>query len=80
MANDIGGSTVHSWGQIGFKGRRGSNVAPKMAENEETPAMTNKCGKLRFLLVDGIGATGADTIGALEAHVCFHVSGQGLHK
>ena len=80
MASNIGGNTVHSWGQIGFKDRRGVHIAPKTAENEDTPAMTTKCGKLRFLFVDEIEATGSDIIGALEAHICFHISSQSVYK
>ena len=80
MANNIGGSTVHSWGQIGFKDRRGVRIAPKTAENEETPAMTIKCGKLRFVCIDEIEATGAETIGALEAHISFHISSKSPYK
>ena len=80
MANNIGGSTVHSWGRIGFKDRRGVNIAPRTADDEETPTMTIKCGKLRFLFIDEIEATGADIIGALEGHVTFHISSQSPFK
>ena len=80
MASNIGGSTIHSWGQVGFKDRRGTHIAPKTAEHQETPTMTVKCGKLRFLFIDEIEATGADTIGALEAHVTFHISSRSLYK
>ena len=80
MANNIGGNTVHSWGGIPFKDRRGVNIAPKSADSEETPAMTIKCGKLRFLFIDEIEATGADTIGTLEANVCQHVSSHSPYK
>ena len=80
MVSNIGGSTVHSWGQVGFKDRRGVHIAPKTRQDEETPTMTVKCGKLRFLFIDEIEATGADTIGALEAHVAFHASRQSPYK
>ena len=80
MASNIGGSTVHSWGQIGFKDRRGVHIAPKTAATEETPAMTTKCGKLRFACIDEIEATGADTIGSLESHICFHISSKSPYK
>ena len=73
MASNIGGNTVHSWGQVGFKDRRGGHIAPKSAENEETPAMTMRCGKLRLLFIDAIEAAGADTTGALEEHVTIHI-------
>ena len=42
--------------------------------------MTVKCGKLRFLFIDEIEATGADTIGTLEAHVCQHISSRSPYK
>ena len=80
MASNIGGSTVHSWGQVGFKDRRGVHIAPKTSQDQETPTMTAKCGKLRFLFIDEIEATGADTIGALEAHVTFRISSQSPYK
>ena len=28
MANNIGGTTVYSWGQVAFKDRRGINITP----------------------------------------------------
>ena len=80
MANNIGGSTVHTWGRIGFKDRRGVTIAPRTADEEETPTMTIKCGKLRFLFIDEIEATGADIIGELEGHVTFHISSQSPFK
>ena len=80
MASNIGGSTIHSWGQVGFKDRRGVHIAPKSAEHEETPTLTIRCGKLRFLFIDEIEATGADTIGALEEHIRQHVGKDRLYK
>ena len=40
MANGICGSTVHSWGRIGFKDRRGMNIAPREKNDAEVPTMT----------------------------------------
>ena len=47
---------------------------------QETSAMAVRCGKLRFLMIDEIEASGADTIGALEEHATFHISSPSRYK
>jgi hypothetical protein len=43
-------------------------------------AMSRKCGALRFLFIDEVEATGAETIGQLEHNLCFHVSSTNKFK
>lgn len=74
MACNVGGSTVHSWGRIVFQDRRGIHILPRNStEDTTTPALTMKCGALRWLWIDEIEATGADIIGQLEHNVRFHI-------
>ena len=74
MASSIGGATVHSYGHVPFKDRRGFNVSGrKSADSEEVPSMTIKFNALRFLFIDEIEATGADVIGKLEHNIRFHI-------
>ena len=80
MASNIGGNTVHSWGAVVFQDRRGRNIKPKSCENEEVQSMTIRCGKLRFLFIDEIEATGAETIESLERNILFHVSNSNEYK
>eukprot|EP00973_Karenia_brevis_P012266 1664951-Karenia_brevis.AAC.1 len=35
--------------------------------------MTTRCGALRFIFIDEVEATGAETIGQLEHNVRFHI-------
>ena len=75
MASNINGDTVHSWGQVGFKERRGATIAPHGGKGlEEVPTMGIRCNAVRFLFIDEIEATGADTIGILQEKVLLHVS------
>eukprot|EP00975_Prorocentrum_lima_P033102 6945715-Prorocentrum_lima.AAC.1 len=63
MACGIGGSTVHGWGRVAWKDKRGMRILPsEKHDTEELQAMTVKCGALRFIFIDEIEATGAETI------------------
>ena len=74
-ASNVGGATVHSWGQIASKDKRGVRIRPQENIDPETGStMSMKCGALRFLLVDEIEAVGADIIGQLEHNVRFNIS------
>ena len=77
MACNIGGSTVHSWGRIAFKDRRGVRIVPQESKDEEEcTSMSRKCGCLRFLFIDEVEATGAEIVGQLEHNVRFHIPRQ----
>ena len=81
MACNIGGATVHSWGAVSFKDKRGVTIRPQdQTYSAEIPAMSTKCGALRFLFIDEIEATGADTIGEVEHNVTFHISSKNVFK
>ena len=49
-------------------------------EEHERPEMCNKCGTLRFLCIDEVEATGAETVGKLEFNVRCHVSSKSAFK
>jgi hypothetical protein len=74
MASNIGGSTIHSWGQIGFKDRRGTLINCQQKSNEEVPSMATQCEAVRFLFIDEIEAAGAETLGSLENNLMSRVS------
>lgn len=81
MACGIGGSTVHGWGRIVWQDKRGMRIAPSdKHDTEELSAMTVRCGALRFIFIDEVEATGAETIGQLEHNVRFHVPSKNLFK
>ena len=75
MASNIGGSTVHSWGQIAFKDKRGVQIRPQQSLDSDTSeTMSMKCGALRFLLTDEVEAVGAEIVGQLEHNVRCNIS------
>ena len=81
MACNIGGATVHSWAAVSFKDKRGVLIRPQdQTYSIEIPAMSTKCGSLRFLFIDEFEATGADTIGEVEHNVTFHISSKNVFK
>ena len=75
MASNIQGATLHSWGKISFKDRRGVTMNTSgQSASEEVPGMSTKCNAARFLFIDEIEATGADTLGAVEHNMLNHTS------
>ena len=74
MADNIGGSTMHSFGRIPFKDRRGIDIHPSAAKQD-----SGICGgaddwhELRFILLDEVEAAGAGLIGRLEENVRLQV-------
>ena len=81
MASNINGNTIHSWGQIAFKDRRGMTInTDKRSTSEEVSTMAIRYNATRFLFIDEIEATGADTIGKLEYNVVFNMSSKNKFK
>ena len=75
MASNIQGKTVHSWGKVPLKNRRGVVAGPQaQARDEEVPSMTTQCNNVRFLFIDEIEGSGAETLGGLEDNTVKHVS------
>ena len=74
MADNIGGSTIHSFGRISFKDKcgvviqsgRGSELSGSIFTDEEYH-------ELRFLLLDEIEAAGANLLGRLEKNLRLNV-------
>ena len=73
MAANIGGATIHSWGEIGFRDNAGTNCKPRQSDDKEVPSMNAKCASLRWLLVDEVEAAGSELLEQLSDSVCQHV-------
>ena len=70
MADNIGGSTMHSFGRIPFKDRRGIDIRPSAGkENSGICGEADNWHELRFILLDEVEAAGAGLIGTLEENV-----------
>jgi len=72
MAANISGATLHSFGEIRFKDRRGNLIQGKRRQQDDVSSMHIKCSSLRFLLIDEIEATGAEVLADLEETVRSH--------
>ena len=74
MADNIGGSTMHSFGRIPFKDRRGtlinSSGESKSAGMFGSP---DDWHELRFLLIDEVEAAGCSLLGRLEENLRLQV-------
>ena len=67
MADNIGGTTIHSFGRIPFKDKRGMVIHP--GKNTETSASIfadDPWHELRFVLLDEVEACGVSIFGRLE--------------
>ena len=81
MASNIGGFTHHSWGEVPFKDARGSMIcSSSRVEDDFHSSMLSKCGTLRFICIDEVEATGAETTGRLEGNVRKHFGAQNLFR
>ena len=73
MADNIGGTTLHSFGSVLFKDRRGIlvNLAGYM-DGDKQSLKSKKWNSLRVLLCDEIEAAGMDVIGKIEHSMQQH--------
>ena len=68
MADNVGGTTLHSFGSVPFKDRRGITVNTGDIMDEDKHSLSGKkWHNLRVLLVDEVEATGVELIGEIEA-------------
>ena len=68
MADNVGGTTLHSFGSVPFKDRRGITVNTGDIMDEDKHSLSGKkWHNLRVLLVDEVEATGVELIGQIEA-------------
>ena len=50
MACDIGGRTVHGWGQVAWQDKRGVRMVPtNTSDTQDSSTMTIRCGALRWM-------------------------------
>ena len=80
MASNIGGFTLHGWGEVPFKDARGTTICSSSRGDDLQSSMVGKCGTLRFICIDEVEATGAETTGKLEINVLKHISNKDLFK
>ena len=74
MADNIGGSTIHSFGRIAFKDKRGMVIqSGRGAELGGSIFADEEYHELRFLLIDEIEAAGVGLVGRLEENVRLNV-------
>ena len=74
MADNIGGSTMHSFGRIPFKDRRGTLI--KSSGESKSAGMfgsPDDWHELRFLLIDEVEAAGCSLLGRLEENLRLQV-------
>ena len=72
MAANFGGSTLHSFGEIEFKDRKGQVVNSRRRTEDALPNMTVKCSSLRVLIIDEIEAAGIELLADLEERIQRH--------
>ena len=80
MASNIGGSTIHSWGEIGFVDKTGNYCKPKQKNESDTPTLNNKCASLRWLLIDEIEAAGCELLTDLNDNMVLHTPDAAPYK
>ena len=69
MANNVGGDTMHAWGEIPFC-VEGQHVGSKsQGAAVDLSTMHLKCEGLRWLILDEVENAGADALGILETHM-----------
>ena len=66
MAANFDGATLHSFGEIAFKDRKGRTVFNTKKQDDDVSNMTIKCSALRVLIIDEIEAAGAELLADLE--------------
>ena len=69
MAINVGGETLHAWGEVPFAAE-GKNIGRKNpATAVDLSSMLLKCEALRWLLVDEVENAGAEALGIVETHM-----------
>ena len=80
MAANIGGVTIHSWGEIGYLDKSGTYCKPRQSDDRDVPSMNAKCASLRWLLVDEVEAAGSELLEQLSDSLCQHVPESSKYK
>ena len=68
MATNIGGFTVHSFGEVPFI-KDGVYISTAKNDGKGISSMVTKCQNLRFLIIDEVENLGAGCLADLEANV-----------
>ena len=80
MASNIDGSTIHSWGEVGFMDKTGQYCKPTRQAGKDVPTMNTKCASLRWILVDEIEAAGCELLTDLNDNVQQHTPDTSPYK
>ena len=78
MAANIGGFTVHSWGECEFM-KDGVSISINQGLANDLNSMLTKCERMRFCIIDEIENLGARTLSDLEQHT-FNGANSRLYK
>ena len=80
MASNIGGVTIHSWGEVGFTNKAGVYCKPRAQSEKDVPSMNTKCASLRWILIDEIEGAGCDLLAGLNNNVQQHTPDTSPYK
>ena len=80
MAANIGGSTIHSWGEVGFVDPLGNFRKARKQGEKDVPTMNTKCASLRWILIDEIEAAGCELLDDLNTSVQQHIPETSQYK
>ena len=80
MAANIGGSTIHHWGNIPFRDEKGNETGRGKGGKRNTSVLFNRCLNLRWILIDEISMVSAELLSELQFLVRQAVRKPGTYK
>ena len=80
MAANIGGSTIHRWGNIPFRDEKDNASGKTNGGKRDTSILFNRCLNLRWILIDEISMVSAELLSELQYLVRQAVRTQGTYK
>ena len=80
MAANIGGSTIHHWGNIPFRDEKGNATGYCKGGQRTTTVLFDRCFNLRWILIDEISMVSAELLAELQFLVRQAVRKPGTYK
>ena len=80
IAANIGGSTIHHWGNINIGNDQGNKSGKGNRGKRDTSILFNRCLNLRWILIDEISMVSAELLSELQYLVRQAVRKQGTYK
>ena len=80
MAANIGGSTIHHWGNVPFRDEKGKETGRRTGGKRDTSVLFNRCLNLRWILIDEISMVSAELLSELQYLVRKAVRKPGTYK